>query len=133
MNLRKELEKLLQNEEVKFVKIGSGTSFFYCSYLNDDIFEKLDSISKMYHKRYKTDLSKFKAKYPHCKKDSKELLGLKIERTVDYLEHWKDLLDRKVKDVYESISHDEPCTWIIIIDGREMGDYWTLKEFMSQE
>lgn len=134
MKLRKKLEDLQNNhKEVKFLKIGSGTSFWYCAALDENIYSTIEEISKNYHKKYKTDLSRFKAKYPHCKKDEKENLALKIERTANYLEHWKDLLDRNVQDFYKGISYDEPCTWIIICEGQEGGDYWTLKEYMNQK
>ena len=131
MKLKEKLQKLQGTENARFIKVGSGTSFFYCSVLNENTYDDLETISNQYHKRYKTDLSRFKAQLPRAKKGTRVNLSMKIERTADYLSKWSNLLDRDVKEVYKSISPDELCTTVIIVKGKEMGDYWTLKEFMK--
>ena len=64
-------------------------------------------------------------------KAHKEALNKK-EWLTKYVKNWKDLLDRDIIEIYDSIDCEEPQgTKIVIIDGAEKECYWTTKEYMK--
>lgn len=48
----------------------------------------------------------------------------------NFLNNWKPIPDREVKECYDSIDYSEPKeTKIILVDGLEIGKYWTTSEY----
>lgn len=65
-------------------------------------------------------------------KSYKEVTNKKATLT-KYLKGWKGFTEREVKEVYDTISTQEPKgTKIIIVDGLEIGEYWTTKEYKAK-
>ena len=48
----------------------------------------------------------------------------------NFLNNWKPIPDREIKECYESTDYAEPKgTMIILVDGLEIGKYWTTNEY----
>jgi len=126
-----------------YVKIGSGSCFFYCGKCDFQIKKRITEISDNFHRVYVCGLTRAKrrkilyGKKLETAKSEKEIKSLKnkiracevlIKNTTDYLEKWLPLLEREIIDIYNGTLIDEPPATIIVVKGKENGQFWTFKE-----
>lgn len=104
--------------------------------------DRLDNLDKIYKDKvnkfkqmYKSKLDKISAFTKKCainKKKEKERLPIEIMSLKTSIQEWTPLLSRKVVEIRDGISPDEPNTKIIYYRGKERGNYWTIKEYQDR-
>lgn len=139
----------------KYIKIGAKSGFFFCGIVDDTFPDKLREFDTLFPKIAEKDLKVAEAKIRKIKATIEELelkrdtRGLKdeelkrlteslpkqlasVKATRDghilYLKEFTPLEDREVLDEYNSICFEEFTDKIIIIDGKESGQYWLRSE-----
>ena len=109
------------------VKIGSKSGYVFCGKPTAIELHEIDGYC----------IEKLEKSIESEKKELKELEKKIQNRTQslykkqDALKARPHLLKRKVLDVYKSIS--EANTYCMIVEGDEVGDYWTVDEYKSKE
>lgn len=74
--------------------------------------------------------NKIKDEWLQSKRISYNQSQSKLKALTDFLNDWKPIPDREVKEIYDSIDANEPDgTKIILVDGLEKGFYWTTNEY----
>ena len=121
--LNNQLEILSHKRNI-YVKIGSvgGCGFWYCGKLNASAIREIELIAKQYNEKEKRQLAKAKAKKHKIVCPTVEELEFDISTS---------LLNRKVVEMVDGISPDEPNTKVIYVEGFEKGNYWTIKSYIK--
>ena len=129
------LGMILRNKKLKYenVKIGAQSSFFYCGNREEalKLIPRLDEGNqKFIAKCYKALLEEISKKDFKDKplKQQNETITKKDAYLKWYL-HYVDLLQREVRETYESI--DEENCLIILVEGMEMGKFSSIKEMQE--
>lgn len=72
----------------------------------------------------------YKAAERFCENE-KHLAEVRIVNLTRRLENWVDFPAREIKEIYPS--QTEPNCMIVIMDGEETGQYWTIREYETGE
>lgn len=85
-------------------------------------------------KRNVGEISLLKKKYYYYERRI-PILKRTIKNISRYIEEYTPFIDRNVKEEYHSIDHSDICEidMIVICDGVESGDYWTVKEYREDK
>ena len=137
------LKDVIDNNYGKVLKIGMSSSFIFCDTITDDIYERMYKLNERmrflatigYNSRKRT-LSKL---YEELKRTSNvDRTLVKIQETEKYVNYMKKefeegycLLARKVLAMYPSKVEDN-C-YIVLIEGPETGNYWTVSEYRNSK
>ena len=81
----------------------------------------------------KEDLEEMRAEWQKDKDKSFEQSSKKLQVLENHINNWSNLEYREIKELYDSIDDKEPeGTKIAIIEGIEIGDFWTTKEYKEK-
>ena len=137
------LKDAIDNNYGKVLKIGMSSSFIFCDTITNDIYERMYKLNERmrflatigYNSRKRT-LSKLYEKLKRT--DNVDRTLVKIQETEKYLNYMKKefekgycLLARKVLAMYPSKVEDN-C-YIVLIEGPETGNYWTVSEYRNSK
>lgn len=128
------------------IKVGSHTSFIYCGKIGKNFEEVITGVSdklfdNLLKRHRKARLEKAQqirlADTEYLGKKRKRQMALKRAETLKtrianlkkQIDSFTPLLERKVLDVYDGVSFDEPRTKIVKLTGNEIGKFWTIKEY----
>ena len=130
------LQDYLKQNKGQRVKIGSikGSSFFYCDTIGENTEKEIENIGNSFKKHYKDSANTKYTAYKNSiiEKDKKNNLKL-YRRYMKLYNGFTSLLTREVIEVYDSISYDELDAKIVMVKGKEIGKYWTIKEFVNEK
>ena len=128
----------------EYVYLGPAWGFLWIGY-PAEIVAKLPELDEDYVKRIKTNIRRNERFISYREKqlqtaNTEEKKGIERElkrlRTrKSHLERWLESRvpfgEREVKDVYHKYIV-EPAGTVVIIEGEEFGDYWTLDEILNE-
>ena len=121
---------LRHNKKYKNVKVGSSSSFFYAGN-REYALQKIDSLDAYNQRNIARQYKQAESfigtkKFQELSTERQVLLAQRRNTLKKWNDHYVDLLDRQVKETYES--GDEDNCLIIIVEGIEIGAYWYIGE-----
>jgi glycyl-tRNA synthetase beta subunit len=134
------LREMLENYKGGIIKIGAknGSSWMYCDRCTDRTFEILELMSEKMVKELTATIKRKQKILRSLNTTRTEKIVAKrvIEDCEQQLNEYKALLDREVVETYATVdcsSIHEPMIDIraIIVEGREVGKFWTLSEYAN--
>lgn len=134
------LREILKNYKGQIIKIGAknGTSWMYCDRCTDRTFEILELMSEKIVKELTATIKRKQKILRSLNTTRTEKIVAKrvIEDCEQQLNEYKALLDRDVVETYHTVdcpSIHAPMIDIraIIVEGREVGKFWTLSEYAN--
>jgi glycyl-tRNA synthetase beta subunit len=134
------LREMLKNYKGQIIKIGAknGSSWMYCDRCTDRTFEILELMSEKMVKELTATIKRKQKILRSLNTTRTEKIVAKrvIEDCEQQLNEYKALLDREVVETYATVdcsSIHEPMIDIraIIVEGREVGKFWTLSEYAN--
>lgn len=116
------------------VKIGSKSGYVFCGKPTAIELHEIDGycIEKC-EKSIESEKKELRVLVSELKELEKKIQNKtqSLYKKQDALKARPHLLKRKVLDVYKSISEEN--TYCMIVEGDEVGDYWTVDEYKSKE
>ena len=122
-----ELEKKLNALEKSARRRDANFDIFWAAKLNDGL-QKIRAeakAQKLTPLQTEKKMAEFIDKTAKMKARDRERVDKQLSTVPDRIKNWKPFLDRRVKEEYESIEGGT----IIIIEGHEVGDFWTYEEY----
>lgn len=126
------LKEFIKKNKGLRVKIGTdlGSSFFYCDMITDDIEHEIVLISNKFKKFYKDSAEAKTILAENCPVAyKKKIIEKQVQKYLKLYKEFTSLLERRVVEVFDSVSYDELDAKIVMIKGNEHGRYWTIKEY----
>lgn len=127
------LAETLEQYRGQRVKIGAASSFIFCGRIDYNTATVLTAYVNDYLENRKKDLRRLEKELKLLKNDltkwseKKRQIKANIE---EYVENFKPILEREVKEIYSSIL--EPKVKIISVDGGEIGNCWDESEYRKK-
>lgn len=132
------IDLLTSLDEGTQIKIGTtdGNSFFYADVIHDGTIDIIKAIGKPSYGKMMKNIEK-------CEKVIKRLENSankcdcrtltvnreKLSRLLAFKDRYTDILHREIVDSFIADTCVEPIrTLVVIIDGWEIGQYWTIEE-----
>lgn len=130
------LQDYLKQNKGQRVKIGSimGSSFFYCDTIGENTEHEIKLIGNRFKKHYKDSANTKYTAYKNSITEYDKKNNLKLyRRYMKLFNGFTCLLTREVIEVYDSISYDELDAKIVMVKGKEISKYWTIKEYTAEK
>lgn len=143
------VEFLKTVDKDEYIYLGAASAFLWIG-LPDEIIEKLPQLDEDYTERHRDGLKRNAWKIKDIERQIYEAeecgetrvvkrMNLELDRLYrrkkalnEYIEKRVPFGEREVRDVYRR-RIVEPFGTVVIIKGREFGDYWSLDEVQSGE
>lgn len=132
---------ILGNYEGKYIKIGArkGTGFIYCDKCTSKTFEELQQMSDrdLIEMKNIIERKKFALNGSRLTNIERRTAKNVLNETQEKINNYKKILDREIVEIYKTIDcrdMHQPMIDIVafIIEGSEVGKYWTLHEYQSR-